>query len=63
MEITPEDICVGDKGYEGDTEGAYVVHGISPSRAYVWVINEVTGKGEDMSMAQAQVEDWRWFRD
>lgn len=53
---------VGDKGYNGDTEGAYVVEFVST--VGIDLVHEVTGaRILKMGHRESYEQDWAWFRD
>lgn len=51
---------IGDKGYNGDTEGAYVVTKLG--EGWIGTTHPVTGRLA-VSHEEAAGQDWRWFRD
>lgn len=58
----PDALQIGDKGYNGDTEGAYVVKYVS--RVGIDLVHEVTGQRMNkLSQRESYSQDWRWFRD
>lgn len=58
----PDALAVGDKGYNGDTEGAYVVTYVSS--VGIDLRHEVTGETiNKLSHRESYEQDWRWFRE
>jgi hypothetical protein len=52
----------GDKGYNGDNEGAYVVK--SATSVGIDLVHEDTGERiNKMSHLESYEQDWGWFRD
>lgn len=52
----------GDKGYNGDTDGAYLVE--AATSVGIDLRHEVTGELiAKMSHRESYDQDWRWFRD
>ena len=58
----PDTLAKGDKGYNGDTEGAYVVTYVTS--VGIDLRHELTGVTIlKMSHRESYEQDWRWFRD
>lgn len=58
----PDALAKGDKGYNGDTEGAYVVEAVTS--VGIDLVHETTGdRINKMSHRESYEQDWRWFRD
>lgn len=53
-------IKLGDKGYNGDTDGAYVVTKLG--EGWIGTTHQTTGRLA-VSLEEAAEQDWRWFRD
>jgi hypothetical protein len=63
MHIEPAQIAVGDKGYYGDRDGAYVVEFVS---SVGLDLRHETGEWDPirkMSWAETEDQNWAWYRD
>ncbi len=56
-----EMLKAGDKGYNGDTEGAYRVSAVGTR--FVSMRHTETDDLLRIEHAEAREQDWRWFRD
>lgn len=62
MEIDFDRVKPGDKGYEGDVDGAWIVEGVTPNGVD---LRHESGEWDPkrINWIAAAEPDWRWFRD